>query len=207
MPPNHHLVRTSSSSSNSSPQLSTLNSPTFQPANLPTRQLGAHPHSLFTLVLMALYALLALEVFFLGAGRRTHGDSDSYLRLADSLAHGRGMVERMPDGWLVPNLIRPPGYPAFLAAVHALFGKSLEAPVVAQALLVCLALEIVRRQVERLRGRTSSLVVPGLAAVVPGFLVHAGQISSEAPALFLQTLGLALATAPVVGGAGGAIAA
>src|SRR5689334_4867508 len=89
-----------------------------QPANLRTceRANPELPHTpthfntprwVFPTALLGLYALLALEVFLLGAGRRTHGDSDSYLRLADSLAHGRGMVEQMPDGSLLPTLIRP----------------------------------------------------------------------------------------------------
>ncbi len=144
-------------------------------------------------VLVALYLLLATEIWLLGCfAGRLNGDSTSYLALADSLVAGRGMVEPGPDGEFFPNLIRPPGYPAFLACLQLLFGRTLEAPVLAQAVLICLSIEMVRRRLAASVGPGFSLALPALAMCCPGFLVHAGRISSEAPATFLLTVGLEL---------------
>lgn len=144
-------------------------------------------------MLAALYLLLAAEIWLLGCfAGRLNGDSMSYLALAESLLAGRGMVEPGPDGGFLPNLIRPPGYPAFLGFFRLLFGDTLDAPVLAQAVLICLSIETVRRRLAMSVGSRISLALPVLAMLCPGFLVHAGRISSEAPASFLLTVGLEL---------------
>jgi hypothetical protein len=154
----------------------------------------------FSLLLLVVYGLLATEALTVGrAAGRFHGDSHSYLRLAHSVAQGHGMVEEMKDGSLTPNLIRPPGYPVFLAVVGNLLGDPVDGPIAVQIVLLCVSLEIVRRQVERLRGRGASLLVPALAALTPSFLFHAGRISSETPALALHMVALAIALRPSSG--------
>ena len=83
---------------------------------------------------LAALAGLALRLLFVFQFPTTAGDSDLYLQL------GRNLVDHHVygfwlDGHLVPTDLRMPGYPAFLAAVTMLFGRSMRAISLSQTLL------------------------------------------------------------------------
>src|SRR5437764_1453162 len=73
---------------------------------------------------LLLYVLVGAEMLLMSrlVEPRT-ADTPMYLNLAASIRAGRGMAERNADGLFEPNLLRPPGYPAFLAACQAAFGE------------------------------------------------------------------------------------
>jgi hypothetical protein len=77
---------------------------------------------------------LALRLLFIVRFPSTAGDSDTYLQLArnwvDHHVYGLWM-----DGHLVPTDLRTPGYPAFLAGVSLLFGRSIPAILLSQTAL------------------------------------------------------------------------
>src|ERR1019366_7298130 len=83
---------------------------------------------------LAAMAGLALRLLFVLLFPSTAGDSDLYLQLGRNLAdhHVYGLWS---NGHLVPADLRMPGYPAYLAGVAILFGRSMRAILLSQALL------------------------------------------------------------------------
>src|ERR1035437_8466959 len=82
----------------------------------------------------AAMAGLALRLLFVLRFPASAGDSDLYLQLGRNLAdhHIYGLWS---NGHPIPTDLRMPGYPAFLAGVAMLFGRSLRAILLSQALL------------------------------------------------------------------------
>jgi hypothetical protein len=86
----------------------------------------------------ALAAALAFRVWIVSAYPYEAGDTPLYELLARSLeAHGAYGLEL--DGRLVPVNVRMPGYPAFLAASHAVFGPGFQPVRALQAVIDTLA--------------------------------------------------------------------
>jgi hypothetical protein len=83
---------------------------------------------------LAAMAGLALRLLFVLRFPSLAGDSELYLQLGRNLAdhHIYGLWS---NGQLVPADLRTPGYPGFLAGVTILFGRSLRAISLSQALL------------------------------------------------------------------------
>jgi hypothetical protein len=83
---------------------------------------------------LAVIAGLTLRLLFVFRFPSTAGDSDTYLELARNWAdhHLYGL---WLSGHLVPADLRMPGYPAFLAGVAMLLGRSMTAISLSQALL------------------------------------------------------------------------
>jgi len=83
---------------------------------------------------LAVLAGLALRLLFVFRFASAAGDSDTYLQLArnwvDHHIYGLWM-----NGHLVPADLRTPGYPAFLAGVSILFGRSMMAISLSQTML------------------------------------------------------------------------
>ena len=83
---------------------------------------------------LAAIAGLALRLLFVFRFPSAAGDSDTYLELARNWAdhHVYGL---WLNGQLVPTDLRMPGYPAFLAGVGMLVGRSMTPILLSQALL------------------------------------------------------------------------
>jgi len=142
------------------------------------------PRVVWALALLAFLlrvAPLALPIELVGP------DSPSYTEPAEGLAAGRGYVEA--DG--SPSLVRPPGYPAFLAAVYvACGGPSPLAARLAQALLGALCVPLLWDVLRRLRaGDGVALGGAALVAVDPIAIGQAPWLLREQLLLF----GVALA--------------
>ncbi len=92
---------------------------------------------------LALSAGLALRLYFIHRfPTNAAGDSEIYLELARNWLD-RGVYGLTINGHLAPVDLRPPGYPAFLAAVYATVGRSRYAVLLAQGLLDLLACGVV----------------------------------------------------------------
>src|SRR5437879_13348613 len=74
---------------------------------------------------------LLTRVFFAVYSPGSHGDSELYAAMASHLVDGRTVA--LTD-WS-PTIVRPPGYPLFMAGVYELTGRSPQNVLIAQAIL------------------------------------------------------------------------
>jgi hypothetical protein len=146
-----------------------------------------------TSLVAALLAGLALRLFFVIRFPFSAGDTKFYDALARNwLYHGvYGLFVR---GQLAPSDMRVPGYPAFLAAVYALFGPSHRAVLITQAivgLLTCLGIAAIASRLApvsmRRKAATAALWI---AALCPFTANYASILLTEQLAMFFTTLAL-----------------
>src|ERR1019366_3705986 len=82
----------------------------------------------------ALLAGLALRLFFIVHFPFEAGDTHFYGELARNWLY-HGVYGLFLHGQLVPVDMRMPGYPAFLAAMYAMFGQAGKAVLIVQAII------------------------------------------------------------------------
>ncbi|MFZ3266474.1 MAG: glycosyltransferase family 39 protein [Terriglobales bacterium] len=140
-------------------------------------------------------AALALRLIFFIYFPAITDDSRVYLDLAGNwLQHG--VYGQTQLGKIVPSDTRLPGYPAFLAAIFAIFGSgNLRAVLITQILLdlgTCLIIaDLARRVLGRKAGRVAFL----LAALCPFLANYAAAVLTETLEIFFTTLALDCAAA------------
>ena len=143
----------------------------------------------------ALLAGLALRLFFIVHFPFEAGDTHFYRELARNwLDHGTyGLFVR---GQLIPVDMRMPGYPAFLAAVYAMFGQTGKAVLIVQAivdLMTCvLAALIAARLAPDSRRTVVATAALWLAALCPFTANYTAVLLTETLATFLTILALFL---------------
>src|SRR5258708_22710743 len=150
--------------------------------------------ALYIHTFLAALAGLALRLLFALRFPAQAGDSDLYLQLARNWAdhHIYGLLL---NGQLVPTDLRVPGYPAFLAAVALLFGRSNLAIVLSQAVLdlctcfVTAALAAALASVAARRPEATSAL--WLAASCPFVANYSAAVLTEVLTAFLTTAALA----------------
>ena len=141
----------------------------------------------------ALLIGFALRLFFIFKFAPYSGDTKFYEELARNwLYHGvYGLFVR---GQLSPVDMRMPGYPAFLAAVYAVFGRSDKAVMILQAVIdlgTCvLAAAIAACLAPASRRRIAATVALWLAALCPFTANYSAIVLTEVLATFLTTLAL-----------------
>jgi hypothetical protein len=141
----------------------------------------------------ALLLGLALRLFFIVHFSSYSGDTKYYEELAhDWLDHGvYGLFVR---GQLFPVDMRMPGYPAFLAAVYALFGNAEKAIMVVQAvvdLVTCILAALIAARLAPARNRTLvATAALWMAALCPFTANYSAVVLTEVLATFLTTLAL-----------------
>lgn len=142
---------------------------------------------------LAIVVALGLRLLFVLRFPGSAGDSDLYLELARNWAdhHVYGLVL---DGHLVPTDLRTPGYPAYLAGVALLLGRSLRAILLSQAVLdvvtcfltaalaAALAPASVRRRIW--------IIALWLAAACPFVANYSAVVLTETLVTFLATAAL-----------------
>lgn len=116
-------------------------------------------------------------------------DAADYQRIAADLSRGMGFVNASgaPTAW------RPPGYPAFLAALYSLFGVSVRGATFAQAVLGGLTVLLLAAFGALVLGRREALAAGLLAALYPGFFWLPRVLLSENLSLFLTLAALCAA--------------
>lgn len=162
-------------------------------------------------VALAFGAGLALRLYFIHRfPTNAAGDSEIYLELARNWLD-RGVYGLTINGQLAPVDLRPPGYPAFLAAVYATLGRSRYAVLLAQGLVDLLACGVVAILAVRVAPagmkRRAGLAGLWLAALCPFVANYSTGILTEVLATFLTGLALAVLAGGFVGGefAGGVV--
>jgi putative effector of murein hydrolase LrgA (UPF0299 family) len=121
------------------------------------------------LVLLLAALLRVASALTLGDVERLHGDEGYYVRAARSLVAG--------DGY--PGALRPPGYPAFVAAALALGGGSLRAARMVQIGVALLGVALVGAIVRRRFGAGAAALSALLAALDPTLIFYSHLFWSE----------------------------
>lgn len=146
------------------------------------------------LVLLLLGLGLGLRLYFIILFPHEGGDSIIYSALARNLvqAHVYSANDAPP---LLPNFIRTPGYPIFIAAIYRVFGLGNDTAVrVAQALLDCVTCLIIGgialcvAQPER--RRSSAVWALTIASLCPFVANYTASILSETLAVFCSAFAI-----------------
>lgn len=147
------------------------------------------------LVLIAVVAALhgVFFLFYQAPEWSTVADQEGYRRLGQALAE-TGQFTRYPDApQFVPEVIRTPGYPLFLAAVYALAGPSQVAVAISQIGLT-IALALLVAVIARACAPPRVAVAAGLAAALyPTFPYFAALAMTELWTTFVLTAAMAVA--------------
>lgn len=113
-------------------------------------------------------------------------DPAGYHLLATNLLYGRGFCLPHATAGCLPNVVRVPLYPAFMAALYALFNTSPVGVVVAQILLDGVTLLLVGWTAKRLSGAaTAGLLAMGLYALNPNAWLFASALLTESVLAFV----------------------
>jgi len=147
-----------------------------------------------TSVALAALAGLALRLFLiLKFPSADSGDAPFYIELAWNWLK-RGVYGFTVAGRLTPVDMRVPGYPAFLASIFAVAGKSPRAVTLAQAALDLAAGFVVALIAARLAPETSrrrvALAALWLAALCPFTANYTAIVLTETPTIFLTALAI-----------------
>lgn len=125
-------------------------------------------------------------------------DAASYENLAARLARGMGYVRSWSDP--VPTAYRPPGYPTFLAALYAIFGRSHWVVGVAQGFLGALSCLCTYGLGAKIVGEGPGRLAGLALAAYPNHIYHTSVVMSETLFVALMLSGLyVLAQRPQVG--------
>lgn len=120
------------------------------------------------------------------------GDQNGYLMLGRALAQ-TGHFTRFPgSASYVPEGIRTPGYPAFVAAVDRIFGESHDAIAWAQAVLFVLICLLVYRIAREALGERVALVAGLLTALFAPLPYYGALVLTETLTTLLVTAAVAL---------------
>src|ERR1051326_6558274 len=127
---------------------------------------------------------LALRLFFVFRYPHLAGDTWVYGDIAKNWMD-HGIFGLTDDGEIRPTLIRLPGYPGFLAAMFAIFGREhYTAVMIAQALIdtnTCLVIAALSLELINARAAKAAYV---LAAVCPFTAIYVAAPLSETLAIF-----------------------
>ncbi len=142
---------------------------------------------------IALLAGLALRLFFITHFQIYAGDTQFYEELARNLLdHGAYGV--ILHGQLIPVDMRMPGYPVFLAAIYAVFGRADKTVMVVQAVIdltSCVLAALIATRLAPASKRTlAAIIALWMTALCPFTANYTAVILTETLAIFLTTLTL-----------------
>jgi hypothetical protein len=143
---------------------------------------------------LALLCGLALRLFFMFRFPFSHADdSEFYIQFARNWVD-HGVYGIWVNGQLTPLDMRAPGYPAFLAGVAALFGRSLRAIAIVQAFVdvaTCLLIAGMAALLAPDKSRRRvAMAALWLAALCPFTSDYTAAVLTETLAIFLTALAL-----------------
>ncbi len=141
----------------------------------------------------ALLVGLVLRLFFIAHFSAYSGDSQFYEEIARNwLDHG--VYGRFFHGQLIPVDMRMPGYPAFLAAIYAVFGRADKIIMLVQAavdLMTCVLVALIAARLAPAYKKTlAATAALWMAAVCPFTANYTAVVLTEVLATFLTTLAI-----------------
>jgi hypothetical protein len=142
---------------------------------------------------LAILVCLALRLVFVFWFPASAGDSEIYLQLARNWADHR-VYGLWQNGHLIPTDLRTPGYPAFLAGVALLLGRSTRAILLSQAVLdvfTCILTAALAAALAPAQARRRvALVALWLAATCPFVANYSAAVLTETLVTLLATAAL-----------------
>lgn len=106
-------------------------------------------------------------------------DQGGYKQLGAAMARS-GEFTRFPDSPVfIPEVIRTPGYPAFVAVIYRLFGPTTLAVAIAQALVFALICLIVYALARRIAGDRTATVAALMTALFPPLPYYGALVLTE----------------------------
>jgi hypothetical protein len=155
---------------------------------IPARRTGVTV--LYLHAFLAILTGIALRLLFALRFPAAAGDSALYLQLARNWAD-HNVYGLWLNGQLVPTDLRMPGYPAFLAGVALVFGRSIRAIVLSQAgldLCTCfLTAALAAALAPSAARRRVAIAGLWLAATCPFLAIYTAAVLSEVLVAFLTT--------------------
>jgi len=147
------------------------------------------------LALIAMIAALhgAFFIYYQAPDWSTVADQEGYRRLGRALAE-TGTFTRFPDApEFVPEVIRTPGYPVFLAFIYRLFGTSQIAVAAAQTVLFAAMTLLVFAIARHSAPPHVAVAAAAVTALYPTFPYYGALVMTELWTTFVVTLAFAAA--------------
>lgn len=144
---------------------------------------------LATLILIA----LAHAAFFINYQRPdwevAWSDQGGYKQLGAGMAKSGGEFTRYPDSPVfIPEVIRTPGYPAFVAVIYRLFGEQTLPVAIAQAFVFVLICLIVFAITKRIADERAATVAAFMTALFPPLPYYGALVLTEVWTTFMMGL-------------------
>ena len=115
-------------------------------------------------------------------------DQGGYKQLGAAMAKS-GKFTRFPDSdTFIPEVIRTPGYPAFVAVIYKLFGEQTLPVAVAQAIVFALICLIVYAVTNRIAGERTATVAAFMTALFPPLPYYGALVLTEVWTTFVLSL-------------------
>ena len=116
-------------------------------------------------------------------------DQGGYKQLGAGMAKSGGEFTRYPGSAVfIPEVIRTPGYPAFVAVIYRLFGEQTLPVAIAQALVFALICLIVFAITKRVAGERVATVAAFMTALFPPLPYYGALVLTEVWTTFVMVL-------------------
>ena len=107
-------------------------------------------------------------------------DQGGYQQLGAAMARSGGEFTRFPESpTFIPEVIRTPGYPAFVAVIYRLFGVSTMPVAIAQAFVFVLICFLVHALTNRVAGQRAAAVAAIMTALFPPLPYYGALVLTE----------------------------
>lgn len=144
-----------------------------------------------TLILIVLIALVHAAIFIVYQRPDwdvAWSDQGGYKQLGAAMARS-GEFTRFPDSPIfIPEVLRTPGYPAFVAVIYRLFGVSTLPVAVAQAFVFAAICLIVYAIARRIAGERAAAVAAVMTALFPPLPYYGALVLTEVWTTFMMVL-------------------
>lgn len=136
-----------------------------------------------TVVLFVALSFLLLLNHVMLEKKALNTDSFDFLKLADSMIEDRAFSKFKVDGKPMPDTIRTPGYPLFLAACKILFGDPVKSARILQPLVMFASMVVFFREIRRRFGKETANLTLLFLLAIPMYFAFSTIIFSEALAM------------------------
>ena len=145
-----------------------------------------------TLILIVLIALTHAALFIVYQRpdwEVAWSDQGGYKQLGAAMARSGGEFTRFPESPIfIPEVIRTPGYPAFVAVIYRLFGERTLPVAIAQAFVFALISLLVYGIGKRAGGERTATVAGVMTALFPPLPYYGALVLTEVWATFMMVL-------------------
>src|SRR5687767_11818898 len=145
-----------------------------------------------TLILIVMIALAHAALFIIYQRpdwEVAWSDQGGYKQLGAAMARSGGEFTRFPESPVfIPEVLRTPGYPAFVAVIYRLFGERTLPVAIAQSLVFALICLIVYAIATRVAGDRAATVAALMTALFPPLPYYGALVLTEVWTTFMMVL-------------------